>query len=260
MNKRFGSEWGPKMLQMYWHLDRTMSALEPSDGGGMLFEIWLLGERWLTRPLVPLPELLTDAEKQHYRRHQFQALTEAEADNPLEAQGVQAISGVASGRHFAHGVFEVVESEVHGAIAALQGDLPPELVKFRKRLEVLVCFVRTCDNFIRFTTLAEHVRQRITRDERGNIIPPKEDNWGNQGDQENRSTLYNYMRAELDNTQNLIDLIENAEEPLLVMGERPDLEDIFVLSPKLVDQLRRKRQIMLDHWLDMNLILRRPNL
>ena len=68
------------------------------------------------------------------------------------------------------------------------------------------------------------------------------------------------MRAEIDNTQNLIDLLESSKHPVLVLAEKAEDEDTFQLSPVLPDQLRRKIQIMLDHWLDVNLLLRRPNL
>jgi hypothetical protein len=261
MNRRYGEQWGPRMLQMYWHVDRAMSALYPINSGGLLFEIWLLGERWLTRPLVPLPELLTSEEKSHYRPHQFQAMSEAQADNPLEAQAVQIISGVQTGKHLLPQILRAVESEVHRASAALgTGDLPANLRKLHTRLQGLVCLIRCCDNFIQFSTLIEHVRARVPRDADGHIIPPTEDNWGNHGDREQRSALYNLMRAEIDNTQNLIDLLESSADPVLVLADKPEEEDTFLLSPQLAGQLRKKIQIMLDHWLDLNLLLRRPNL
>jgi hypothetical protein len=261
MAEKYGPEWGPRVLQMYWHLDRAMSALEPINSGGMLFEIWLLANRWLTRPLVPLPELLTDEEKSHYRPHVFQALGEEQADNPLEAQAVQIISGVQTGKHLVPQILRMVESEVHRAIAALGGgELPPDLRRLRERLRGLVCLVRCCDNVVQFSTLAEHVCARASRSADGQIIPPAEDNWGNHGDREERSALYNLMRAEIDNTQELIDLLESSKDPVFVLAKKPEDEDIFLLSPELTDQLRKKIRIMLDHWLDVNLLLRRPNL
>jgi hypothetical protein len=66
------------------------------------------------------------------------------------------------------------------------------------------------------------------------------------------------MRAELDNTQALIDLLESTQEEVFVMAEREEEEDIFLLSPKLAEQLKRKMKIMMDHWLDVDLLLKRP--
>jgi hypothetical protein len=140
------------------------------------------------------------------------------------------------------------------------GALPKELEKFRVRLMGLVYLVRCCKNFMAFSVRAEDVRARAKRDGAGKIVPPVENNWGGHGDREERTALYALMRAELDNTQNLIDLIEGREEDVFVVGEREEDEDIFMLSPALVGQLRRKMEIMLEHWLDVDLVLRRPNL
>jgi hypothetical protein len=270
MSEKYGPTWGKRVLQMYWHLDRaTSSALESINSGGLLLEIWLLAERWLTRPLVPLPELLTPQEKSHYRPHQFQAMSEAQADNPLEAQGFQMITGVQTGLILMPQIFRVAESEVQRAIAALSpdsagaaagDDLPPELLKIRTRLQALVYLIRCCDNVIQFSTLSENVRAKAERTPTGQIIPPQEDNWGNQGDREPRSMLYNLMRAEIDNTQALIDLLESSKDPTLILADTPEEEDIFTLSPELPTQLRQKIRIMLNHWQEMNQLLRRPNL
>jgi hypothetical protein len=59
-------------------------------------------------------------------------------------------------------------------------------------------------------------------------------------------------------------VIESSKDSILVLADKPEDEDIFLLSPELAGQLRRKIQIRLDHWLDhwldLNLLLRRPNL
>jgi hypothetical protein len=264
MKAKYGAEWGPRMLKMYWHLDRAMSALEPINSGGMLFEIWVLNERWLQRPLVVLPELLTEEEKSYYRPHQFQAVGEDRADNPLESEGVQLVSGMHAGSGLMPQILGFVEGEAQEALAAIAvqagaaGGNPEGLEKFRVRLKALICVVRCCRNFFAFTVRAEHVRKRAVRDANGKIVPPVSDNWGNHGDREDRSALYNLMRAEIDNTQALIDLLEGTKEEVFVMAERASDEDIFLLSPKLAEQMKRKIKIMMDHWLDLDLLLKRP--
>jgi hypothetical protein len=99
MGDRYGPEWGRKMLQAHADLDRARALYSPMQGGGTLLLLWAVAQRWITRPLVAFPERLTAAEKSYFRPFQFQALTEAEADNPLEAQGFQMVKG----QH--HGVF-----------------------------------------------------------------------------------------------------------------------------------------------------------
>jgi hypothetical protein len=57
-------------------------------------------------------------------------------------------------------------------------------------------------------------------------------------------------RAEIDNTLEIIRLIDGRVREMLVTAPTPELEDIFMFSPDLVAQLRRKIAIMLDHRLD----------
>src|SRR5688500_3594642 len=113
-------------------------------------------------------------------------MSEAQADNPLEAQGAQSISGIQTGLALMPQIFRMVELEVHRAIAALAvsaGEaLLPEHAKLHTRLRALVCVVRCCDNVVQFSSLAEHERSKAPRDASGQIIPPHEDNWGNHAD------------------------------------------------------------------------------
>ena len=57
-------------------------------------------------------------------------------------------------------------------------------------------------------------------------------------------------RAEIDNTLAIIGLIEGRERQMLVTAPTPELEDIFLLSPQITDQLRQKIAIMEAHRLD----------
>ena len=58
------------------------------------------------------------------------------------------------------------------------------------------------------------------------------------------------MRDELDNTLELIDLLENGGMDLINHANDQKVEDTFLLGSDLIEQLKQKRKIMLDHWLD----------
>ena len=66
------------------------------------------------------------------------------------------------------------------------------------------------------------------------------------------------MRNELDNTSELIGLLENGGMDLIIHAEDPALEDTFLLGPDLIDDLEQKREIMLAHWLDIEDYLTSP--
>ena len=63
-----------------------------------------------------------------------------------------------------------------------------------------------------------------------------------------RQRLMETARRELDNTQAIIDLITSSEDPILHLTSTPEEEDIRLLGPDLVEQLKRKMEIMIAHW------------
>jgi len=58
------------------------------------------------------------------------------------------------------------------------------------------------------------------------------------------------MRDELDNTTELLQLLESGGITQVLTAADPADEDPFLLGPALVEQLKKKRQIMRKHWLD----------
>jgi hypothetical protein len=57
-------------------------------------------------------------------------------------------------------------------------------------------------------------------------------------------------RREIDNSSVLIDLLQSQNAPLIELAKTREEENIRVLGPDLVDQLRRKVKIMIAHWED----------
>jgi hypothetical protein len=59
------------------------------------------------------------------------------------------------------------------------------------------------------------------------------------------------MRDELDNTTELIDLLENGGMDLIAHAYSPFKEDTFLLGADLIEQLKLKQKIMIAHWRDI---------
>ena len=64
---------------------------------------------------------------------------------------------------------------------------------------------------------------------------------------------------ELDNAAELIALLEAAPEPILPLAVEKKEETTFLFGPDLADQLRKKRQIMLAHWRDSQVLFEFKN-
>lgn len=260
MKALYGEEWGARMLQAHACLDRARTVYAPMEGGGTLLLLWVVAQRWITRPLVPFPEHLTATEKAHFRPFQFQALTEAEANNPLEAQGFQMVKGQHHGAFFGN-LLKVCRTSISQAIGCMnQPEAPRQVAEFRNKLECWDILLKTCFNFIRFYTILEGIKSNIALDGEGNPIPPYEVNLtGLAGDSE-RTVLYQLMRSELDNVDALIALLRRSDPIPIILADNALEEDVFSLSPDLTNQLEIKKKLMLEHWLDLDKLLRRPNM
>jgi len=66
------------------------------------------------------------------------------------------------------------------------------------------------------------------------------------------------MRDELDNTDQLIKLLESGGIKQLTLAKTAADEDCFFIGPDLIDQLKKKRRIMRNHWLDAERYMASP--
>jgi hypothetical protein len=67
------------------------------------------------------------------------------------------------------------------------------------------------------------------------------------------------QRAELDNTNELIGVMESGGPALLAHAADARHEDTFVLGPDVAGALRRKAALMRVHWLDVQQFLASPH-
>jgi len=57
-------------------------------------------------------------------------------------------------------------------------------------------------------------------------------------------------REELDNVTDLLAILESHPEGVFHLGKTPEEETVFTYGPDLKQKIRRKMEIMLDHWQD----------
>jgi hypothetical protein len=80
-----------------------------------------------------------------------------------------------------------------------------------------------------------------------------------EGDPE-RLRVYQIVRDELDNSLELISLLESGGTEVIVTAAKPEDEDTFILGPDLAGQLRKKRAVMLAHWREFDEVFIPPHL
>jgi hypothetical protein len=59
-----------------------------------------------------------------------------------------------------------------------------------------------------------------------------------------------FMRDELENTAELLSILENGGIGLMLLAKHPRDEDTFLLGPDLIEQLKKKMKAMRRHWRD----------
>ena len=239
------------LMGVWENIDRAVGAVR-STGGDPFLLVGTINQRWLTRPLVPFPMELKPEEKDYYRKFQFQANSEEDAADLMNLQGFELINGF-SGSLLASNLLNQAIGSLESAVKSLAalrekpaGKADADTLSLR--LRVLRCIYRNARNTIQYQDILDRTDFEH---------PPKEENiYPMDGDQKLRE-IQNVTRDEIDNTNELADLLESATVPLVEVAPSAAQEDIFLIGPNIVEQLRKKTQIMLRHELDVYRLYRR---
>jgi len=211
--------------------------------------------RYLTRPLLIKPELLSAEEEAYFRPHIF---------NPHESEArSDYIDFHGSRLDLGYGEFlsiPGIQRAMRGALSAArsleQASNAPErewLAKVVLGLRLWASIIRSCHNFYFGQVIRDRNQEALSG---GPRIPPKWETWTGDTD---LLAWNEIMRDELDNTNELISLLEGGGLEVLSHASSKRHEDTFLLGPDIVDQLRTKVRLMREHWLDVSRYLATPH-
>ena len=245
--QRVGAAAAPMLLEAWEHIRRAVDeSLSQIQYGGPLFTLGAVSQRWLVRPLVPFPFQLTPDEKDYYRKHQFQARSEEQAADLMDLQGVYLIRG-ADGTRQATVLLDSAIDQLQAARSSLRQALPActdaaarrDVTVLDLRLAALICVTRNAIQTAKYQEFLDRcgptAKDRQPISGRVDGIPGE---------------ASRIIEADIENTKELIALLESAPAPLLdTASEKPE-EDVFTLGPDLVEQLRKKIQLTLAHRAD----------
>lgn len=225
------------------------------DGLGLIM-YGCVHQRWINRPFVLFPEELTEEERSYYRRFQFQALGEEQANDLMDMQNIECARGFSAAFLLGETAKKAIAS-FNKAIAKLAsirqsagGDIAQKCEMLIRRLKVYQSLMRTCANASAFQALVD----RTDFD----AVPALDCRWPTRNDP--RIEEYqNITRDEIDNAYELANLIEGYESKLFAVTDEAH-EDIFTFGPNLTAQIRKKAEIMLDHQLEGNRVYERHNI
>jgi hypothetical protein len=256
--EKVGAPLAEQLLNAWLNLRRTREPISLINNGGTIFYLGSVHQRWLTRPFVPFPEELKTQDRDYYSKFQFQALTEARANDLADMQASRVFSGW-GGQFIVSRVMSDVKASIGSArnsiAQLLKSSLKPELVKEFKLLDQrLQALDLVCNNSIN----AISYQAQVDRAKANKSGPDPAPDIGTSSSGE-RSLMLETARQEIDNIALLIQLLESANEPILDIAPTKELEDIRRLGPELKNQLKQKLKIMNEHWLDYNKLFTIPN-
>jgi hypothetical protein len=236
-----GEESADRLFEAFVALDEAFR-YKRATIGGLSTLYWGVSTRHITRPLVIVPERLSPGEEAYFLPHVFNvSVDEARNDYmDIHGGGHNAIP-MGSAANFLSDLKSVYTSMENITNAPEQEFLDNMALALR----IYGSVVRSCGNFNDAQIIRNRNREVLAGPaHRPNKIPT----W--TGDQD-LLDFNGIMRDELDNTNELIELLENGGMDLINHAEDKQHEDTFLLGFDLVEQLNQKRKIMLDHWLDI---------
>jgi len=256
--EEYGTDLAEEVIQLWQDVHKAMETVRQMVLGDSMFLLCAVSQRWVTRPLVAFPSELPPEDRDYYRKFQFQANSEAKADDILNSQAVRMVSG-RNQAYFVANAFDGVAAQFCAAsdtaLSLAENATASGAEKLRAlgpRLRALACLARTCSNMVQFQTLLDDALATVG--EEGPVEKP----WILEG-YGDRQKMYDVVRAEVDNAQDLINVIEGSPVPVIETADDPAEEDTFTFGPYLIDQLRRKIRITMEHWLDFDRLYPRPN-
>ena len=157
-----GKTNAPNLVEAWQQVHEAIQTLQQIDNGGPVLLLGSINQRWLNRPLVPFPLELSPAEKDYYRRFQFQAETEADAANLMNCQGLFLIDGDA-GTLLGHTLFTDVIKHLDNAreqLSTIPQANPANdySLKMDLRLHTLILVVRNADITSRYQCYLDSFR------------------------------------------------------------------------------------------------------
>ena len=251
--QHFETLWSPNRTERISRLAELLRKLEKNTDASALCDAWTradealrtlggcflnsilfygsMSERWLTRPLLAMPERVPFEEKAYYLRHVFNVLG-AEAENDLlDYHGARwsNIALDASAATRSEQSLAYIVSLLDDAVTSMErsGTAPRRLA----RLRACRCFVRNIRNILSFQAEMDRARMEVPRAK--------------------YEKMTGAVREEFSNTLELAEILEEFPE-ILARAESAADENTFLFGPDIVAQLHRKNRLMCAHIHDID--------
>jgi len=240
-----GEEYSQELFQAFYDVGQAMEfaasnrfTIDTSHG--------VVSARLITRPLVIKPELLTEQEESYFLPYVFNQDRYQARNDYLDHHSVHRatantvpLNRMISKLYKTGNSFENIGEKTKSSW----------LTKMGQACRVYAGCLRTYRNFNDLQIIRDR-RSEYLKEPFGKLkIPSSLGEKGRLQDYDNDLLRSNeIIRDEIDNTTELIKLLEQTNLEVIYTATTPEGEDTFLLSPKLIAQLQMKTKLMLKYW------------
>ena len=210
---------------------------------------WGVTTRHITRPLLIAPDRLSEQEEAYFLPYVFNISKEEARRDYTDVHGLHHVVQPGVVQNYVNRL-----GNVYRLLQSVDTSAPKKefISKMATSVSIVMSIMRSCGNFAE----AQAIRDRNQSKLSGPVhLPGKDPTFTGDPD---FIRFTEVARDELDNTQELIEILDNGGMEMLTYAKDPKYEDRFVLGPDLIKQLKKKRKIMLDHWTDIQDYLTSP--
>lgn len=252
-----GEEQADNLVEVWSSLNAAEQNLNALNFGHMLRFGHILN-RWISRPMVPFPDLLSADEKKDYRKFLFQAKGEEQAENLADIQGMRMYEGWGARLLFQRNL-ELTIPQVQNALTRVgrirDSAKTDESRKYwdltAKRLQAAIYLLHSADNMVAYQAQLDRVKSLGLKSEPNPVLGSLS-SW-------DRTDLMDLARKEIDTMIALKRLIDSTKDPILDLAPTAEEESIMRLGPNISAQIKRKIDTMNARWLDYDRLFTKPN-
>ncbi len=247
----FCKKWaGDSADKLYDAFTKLQEAERSRDFGGRLSSrYWGVSTRHITRPLIVAPQRLSPEEEAYFLPHIFNVSEEEARMDFTDIHGSHRTASRDAVMDYISKIEVVTEIMEEVSTNAPEKEFIKNIVR---ALKMNNSILRSSGNFAKAQEIRDRNHEKLSATPHR---PSKDVTWTGDPDIQE---FNNIMRDELDNTQKLIDLLEDGGMDYTSHATNPVYEDTFVLGPDLIDQLKLKRKIMIRHWRDIEKYMTSP--
>jgi hypothetical protein len=238
------------LLDAYQDIDH---AIDDSATGKFFYNSLLLyssmSSRLLVRPLLPMPEKMSDDEKMYYHKHVFNSLDGIEIEyDLLHITGLRNMfmgtnsSEVECKRVCFENIIQLLTKATKSLDKLIARTKVSKVLEYSKdmlrRVKALRCLFINLQNVGAFQSILDLAKA------------------GYYQNNVNSESLEKIMRKEMDNMYDLIALFEESDSPLMPLAKNKEDENTFLFGPDIVEQLKKKISLMTKYWYDSQVLFK----